>query len=117
MICHLQSIVDIIARSLLSLVWELISRVVTTFMLFGIFDTVRHEVSLQLSELIIVFQVSEVLSSTSLLSIWGFLSSTQLKEVMLVNFVLSTIFVAAQYPLVTAAGPVVTDLLGSGLFL
>ena len=36
----MQSIVDTVARSLLSLVWELISRVLTTFMLFGIFESV-----------------------------------------------------------------------------
>ena len=36
----IKAIVDTVARSLLSLVWELISRVVTTFMLFGIFESV-----------------------------------------------------------------------------
>merc|ERR1711881_174561 len=90
-----QAIVDTVARSLLSLLWELISRVTTTFMLFGIFES-----------------VSQILNSTSLFSIWGFLSSSTLKEVMLVGFVMATAFVALQYPLVVASGPLVSDLLG-----
>ena len=57
-------------------------------------------------------QVTQVLNSTSLLSIWSFLSSTQLQEVMLVRFVLATLFVIVQYPLPTSTGPFVTELLG-----
>lgn len=57
-------------------------------------------------------QVTQVLNSTSLLSIWSFLSSTQLQEVMLVRFVLATLFVIVQYPLLTSTGPFVTELLG-----
>ena len=57
-------------------------------------------------------QVTQVLNSTSLLSIWSFLSSTQLQEVMLVRFVLATFFVIVQYPLLTSTGPFVTELLG-----
>ena len=55
-------------------------------------------------------QVTQVLNSTSLLSIWSFLSSTQLQEVMLVRFVLATLFVIVQYPLLTSTGPFVTEL-------
>ena len=42
----LQSIVDTIARSVLSLLWELTMRVFTTFMLFGIFDSVSNSMTL-----------------------------------------------------------------------
>ena len=36
-----KAIVTTVARRLLRVVWELISRIVTTFMLFGIFESVR----------------------------------------------------------------------------
>ena len=35
-----QAITDTVLRSLLSVGWELISRIVTTFMLFGVFESV-----------------------------------------------------------------------------
>ena len=106
---------DTVARSLLSLLWELVSRVTTTFMLFGIFESVSYCLySYHFYNLILVLitQVSQILNSTSLLSIWTFLSSSTLMEVMLVRFVMATGFVALQYPLLVASGPAVSDLLG-----
>ena len=60
-------------------------------------------------------QVTQILNSTSLLSIWSFLSSSTLKEVMLVRFVMATGFVALQYPLLVASGPAVSELLGGAV--
>ena len=109
-----QSIVDTMAQSLLSLVWELISRVTTTFLIFGISESVSllSPPSHQKSQIVIVFQVRQALDSTSFLSIWSYISDSQLKEVILVRFIMATVFVMVQYPLLTSTGPFVTELLG-----
>lgn len=39
----LQSITDTVVRSLISVVWELGARVFTTFMLFGVFESVSQK--------------------------------------------------------------------------
>ena len=108
-----QAIVDTIANGLLSLVWEFLARMTTTFLLYGVFETVSRitKVPDWLVE-DLYLQVSQITSQTSLLSVWTFLSSPELKELMLVRIVMATFFVSTQYPLITAAGPLVTDLLG-----
>ena len=86
---------------------------ITTFLLYGVFETVSLVTKLagRLEE-DLYLQVSQISSQTSLLSVWTFLSSPELKELMLVRFAMATFFVSTQYPLITAAGPIVTDLLG-----
>ena len=58
--------------------------------------------------------MTEIISSNSLLSVWEFLSSSQLKEVVVVRFIMATLFIILQFPILTASGPLVTDLLSSG---
>ena len=48
-----KAIVTTVARRLLRVVWELISRIVTTFMLFGIFESVRSALNKVISNIFV----------------------------------------------------------------
>ena len=64
-----QAIATSLVRDLLRIVWELAGRVVTTTLLFGVFES-----------------FSQVVANTSVDSLWSFLSSSQLKELMSLRF-------------------------------
>ncbi len=104
-------------RSLISVVWELGARVFTTFMLFGVFESVSQKNKIQTKSLefiitFISFKVSEILGAVTPLSVWSFLTSETLKEVMIVRFILATLFVIFFYPIIVAFGPIGEQILG-----
>jgi len=57
------SIVGTLVRSLIGVVWELGARIFTTFILFGVFETVK-----------------EVIATTSVSGLWEFLTSDDIKK-------------------------------------
>eukprot|EP00090_Calanus_glacialis_P003102 TRINITY_DN12244_c0_g1_i2.p1 TRINITY_DN12244_c0_g1~~TRINITY_DN12244_c0_g1_i2.p1 ORF type:complete len:253 (-),score=57.91 TRINITY_DN12244_c0_g1_i2:23-781(-) len=82
-----QAIFTTVARSSLSLVWELAARSITTAFLFGVFES-----------------VSQISATTSLQSVWSFITDQTIKEITLWRFVFGTIFVFIAFPiLVTVA--------------
>ena len=107
-------------RSLISVVWELGARIFTTFMLFGVFESVSQKNKIQNTNKIfgvykitfISFKVSEILGTVTPLSVWSFLTSETLKEVMIVRFILGTLFVIFFYPFIVAFGPIGEQILG-----
>merc|ERR1712203_708252 len=80
-------------RAVLSLVWELAARVITTTLLFGVFES-----------------VSQVLASTTLEGLWNFLTSTTLKQIMIMRFVFFTIFAIVGMSILNALGPMPFDI-------
>ena len=56
--------------------------------------------------------MNEILGNVTPLSVWGFLSSETLKEVMIVRFILGTFFVIMIYPIIVAFGPIGEQILG-----
>ena len=70
------------ARAILSLVWELAARVITTTLLFGVFESVC------LSNLMLCQtcpQVNQILTNTSVEGLWSFVTSTTLKQIMIMR--------------------------------
>ena len=103
-------------RSLISVGWELAARIITTFMLFGVFNSVSlHTKKFKLFAVynhFSSFKVSEILGNVTPLSVWSFMSSETLKEVMIVRFILGTFFVIMFYPIIVAFGPIGEQILG-----
>ena len=104
-----------VARSLLAVVWELISRIVTTFMLFGVFETVSSKLFFNYNFVLInpILQVGQITSSVTPLSVWEFASSSVLYEIMVFRFVMATFFVIVFYPALIALGPLGVELLSN----
>ena len=70
------------ARAVLSLVWELAARVITTTLLFGVFESV----CLANFMLCQTFpQVSQILTNTTVDGLWAFVTSTSLKQIMIMR--------------------------------
>merc|ERR1711892_466373 len=86
-----------IARSSLTLVWELASRSITTAILFGVFES-----------------VSQISATTSLETVWSFITDQTVKEITLWRFAFGTLFVFIAFPLLVhvASGPVGSMSLG-----
>ena len=92
---NVQAILITSVRAVLSLVWELAARVITTTLLFGVFESVKfsgysqstHPTNLIRDQLLIIklSQVSQVLASTTLEGLWNFLTSTTLKQIMIMR--------------------------------
>ena len=89
-----QAILITSVRAVLSLVWELAARVITTTLLFGVFESVSFlyfdifsSVFFELvySLIMIEMQVSQTLASTTLEGLWNFLTSTTLKQIMIMR--------------------------------
>ena len=102
-------------RSLISVGWELAARIITTFMLFGVFNSVSLQKKIKLFAVynyFSSFKVSEILGNVTPLSVWSFMSSETLKEVMIVRFILGTFFVIMFYPIIVAFGPIGEQILG-----
>ena len=102
-------------RSLISVGWELAARIITTFMLFGVFNSVSLQKKIKLFAVynhFSPFKVSEILGNVTPLSVWSFMSSETLKEVMIVRFILGTFFVIMFYPIIVAFGPIGEQILG-----
>lgn len=70
-----QGIGSSVSRSLLSLIWEIISRLLTTSLLFGIFET-----------------VNKILGSLSFDAVFNFISSEILKRIIIMRFAFGTFF-------------------------
>jgi len=68
-------------------VWELAARSITTAFLFGVFES-----------------VSQILASTSLESIWGFITDQTVKEITLWRFALGSLFVFIFFPILVQLG-------------
>ena len=98
-----------VARRLLRVVWELISRIVTTFMLFGIFESVRSALFKVIS--ISSFKVDRIKENVSLLSVWQFLSSKEQRDIMVGRFFFEFGFLSSMYPLLNAVEPDITQFL------
>jgi len=88
-----QAILITSVRAVLSLVWELAARVITTTLLFGVFES-----------------VSQTLASTTLEGLWNFLTSTTLKQIMIMRFVFFTIFAIVGMSILNALGPMPFDI-------
>jgi len=88
-----QAILITSVRALLSLVWELLSRVITTTLLFGVFES-----------------VSQIVATTTLDGLWNFLTSTTLKQIMIMRFVFFTIFAVVGMTILNALGPAPFDI-------
>ena len=56
--------------------------------------------------------MSEIVGAVTPLSVWSFLSSETLKEVMIVRFILGTLYVSLIYPIIVAFGPIGEQILG-----
>ena len=75
-------------RAILSLVWELLSRVITTTLLFGVFESVRLSYLRRDGKdlhLKIMMQISQIVATTTLDGLWNFLTSTTLKQIMIMR--------------------------------
>ena len=77
-------------RAILSLVWELASRVITTTLLFGVFESVRlfpDYLTRDRKDLCIkiMMQISQIVATTTLDGLWNFLTSTTLKQIMIMR--------------------------------
>lgn len=90
-----QAIFTTVARSTLKLVWELAARVITTAFLFGVFES-----------------VSQIFATTTLQSVWTFVTSQNIKEITLWRVAFGSLFVFAFYPILTLLGPLGNQVLG-----
>jgi len=88
-----QAILITSVRAILSLVWELASRVITTTLLFGVFES-----------------ISQIVATTTLDGLWNFLTSTTLKQIMIMRFVFFTIFAIVGMTILNALGPAPFDI-------
>ena len=85
-----QAILITSVRAILSLVWELASRVITTTLLFGVFESVRispEYLTRDIKDLYIriMMQISQIVATTTLDGLWNFLTSTTLKQIMIMR--------------------------------
>lgn len=83
-----QAIAKTVIRSLLRLLFDLGGRTVTTAFLFGVTES-----------------VSQIVASTSLSSLWTFLTSTAIKTVMINRRVFFTAFISIGFFLLNQLGP------------
>jgi len=88
-----QAILITSVRAVLALVWELLSRVITTTLLFGVFES-----------------ISQIVATTTLDGLWNFLTSTTLKQIMIMRFVFFTIFAIVGMSILNALGPAPFDI-------
>ena len=59
-----------------------------------------------------MLQLSAITEEVTPLSVWQFITSETLKEIILGRFTAFTLFAFALYPILTFLGPVGTELLG-----
>lgn len=81
------SIVRTLVRSLIGVVWELGARIFTTFILFGVFET-----------------VNQVIATTSISGLWELMTSTDLKRIMIGRFLAATAFAIIGFVLLNELG-------------
>jgi len=84
-----QAIATSMVRDLLRIVWELAGRVVTTTLLFGVFES-----------------FSQVVANTTVEGLWSFLSSSSLKQLMSLRSAFTFVFFFSGFFLLSQLGMV-----------
>jgi len=92
-----QAVFVTVARGILRLLYELFARTVTTAIMFGVFESVR-----------------QILASTTVQSVWSFVSGSTIAEITIVRFILGTFLQTIGFALVTALGPLGDMIIATG---
>ena len=100
-------------RSILALGFELFSRILATLMLYGVGDSVSTKYLTSIIHLTLNFlQVDQIISNVTPLTVWQFLSSERLRDIMLERFAFLTLYVFMAFPLLNVFEPIGTAILG-----